>query len=98
LKDLDLTKFIQHSEDPGVYKNDIIMENIIFKQLFIQEKLQDGCKYDLFAVVNHAGELNFGHYYSYCKIKDDWLCFNDSNVYSVLEKNVCSDNNYLLFY
>lgn len=31
LNDFDLSKFVYYSEDPGVYKNDIIMENILVK-------------------------------------------------------------------
>ena len=56
--------------------------------------------YDLFAVANHIGELNLGHYYAYCKnfIEGDWYEFNDSNVYKIEKKKVMSDSAYILFY
>ena len=37
-------------------------------------------KYNLFGTINHIGAINFGHYYSYIKIKDEWNKFNDAKV------------------
>ena len=37
-------------------------------------------KYKLFGISNHSGSINFGHYYSYTKVKDNWYMFNDSCV------------------
>ena len=56
--------------------------------------------YDLFAVANHSGGLQGGHYYAYCKnVKDgEWYEFNDSHVSKINKKKVCSDNAYVLFY
>jgi ubiquitin C-terminal hydrolase len=57
--------------------------------------------YKLKAVVNHMGNLNFGHYYSYCM--DDstgkWGCYNDAQV-SVIDERVVYNNPaaYILFY
>jgi ubiquitin C-terminal hydrolase len=37
--------------------------------------------YDLYAVCNHSGNLNGGHYYASCKNMDEnWYEFNDANV------------------
>ena len=38
--------------------------------------------YDLVGVVNHSGDLNFGHYTADCKnpINNRWYTFNDSTV------------------
>ena len=63
-------------------------------------------KYDLYAVVNHSGSLNYGHYYSYCKDEDTnrWSKFNDDDVTPMpevahSERNaVVTPNAYLLFY
>ena len=56
--------------------------------------------YDLFAVANHIGGLQGGHYFAYCKnfIDGEWYEFNDSNVSKISEKNVVTDNAYVLFY
>ena len=57
--------------------------------------------YDLFAVANHVGGLQGGHYYAYCKNSKDgeWYEFNDSHVspYSKRENN-SSSQAYILFY
>jgi hypothetical protein len=56
--------------------------------------------YDLYSVVNHAGTLGAGHYYSYVKHQeeDKWFCFDDSRVNEMSVKDVVSPNAYLLFY
>jgi ubiquitin C-terminal hydrolase len=44
---------------------------------------KDGdCIYDLYAVVNHSGTLNSGHYTALCynEPRDKWMNFNDSHV------------------
>ena len=37
-------------------------------------------KYRLFGISNHSGMINYGHYYSYTKVGDNWYEFNDSLV------------------
>ena len=56
--------------------------------------------YDLFAVANHVGGLQGGHYYAYCKnCKDgEWYEFNDSHVSKIDKNKVCSETAYVLFY
>lgn len=56
--------------------------------------------YELFAVVNHQGTVDFGHYFSYIKFyrKEDWYEFNDSQV-KYIGKNIESfPYAYALFY
>ena len=38
--------------------------------LDIEKKRKSNFKYSLFAVINHSGSLEFGHFYSYIKIKN----------------------------
>lgn len=54
-------------------------------------------KYKLFAITNHIGNLNTGHYYSYIKINNEWYYFTDSKV---IKNNPDYDSNevYTLFY
>ena len=56
--------------------------------------------YDLYAVSNHSGGLDGGHYYCYAKnyIKNEWFCFNDSSVRSMNEQSICTEAAYCLFY
>jgi hypothetical protein len=56
--------------------------------------------YDLFAVANHVGGLQGGHYYAYCKNSKDgeWYEFNDSHVSKIDKNKVCSETAYVLFY
>ena len=41
--------------------------------------------YNLFAIVNHSGSIDFGHYHSYIKFKnsEDFYDFNDSTVTNI---------------
>ena len=56
--------------------------------------------FDLFAVANHIGNLNGGHYFAYCKnfIDGEWYEFNDSRVSKINENSVVTSNAYVLFY
>jgi ubiquitin C-terminal hydrolase len=59
----------------------------------------DYTKYDLFAISNHIGSINTGHYYSNIKIGQNWYCFEDSKVYKIgpqIEMN--TQEVYTLFY
>jgi hypothetical protein len=56
-------------------------------------------KYDLYAVVNHYGSLNGGHYTSMGKnIDGKWYNFNDASVSELSRKRIQSDAAYVLFY
>lgn len=74
---------------------------------------RDETKFDLYAVVNHSGQLGAGHFTAYVKLspcgssgnsdrgeKDfsKWFCFDDSKVYEVNESDIESNGAYLLFY
>lgn len=56
--------------------------------------------YDLYAVSNHYGSLNGGHYtaYGYNSMSEKWYDFNDSSVSTATTKDVVSSGAYLLFY
>ena len=55
-------------------------------------------KYDLFAVVNHFGSMQGGHYTAVVKAKGNWFEYNDSSVTKVSESKVRSASAYILFY
>ena len=57
-------------------------------------------QYSLFAVVQHIGSLNFGHYTAYIKMDDTgrWYKADDSLVSEVQESEALRQEAYLLFY
>ncbi|KAL7539991.1 hypothetical protein ACHAXR_009777 [Thalassiosira sp. AJA248-18] len=56
--------------------------------------------YDLYAVVNHSGRLNFGHYTSSCidPMTQTWYEFNDETVSGIDESIFDGSGAYMLFY
>ncbi|NXK17270.1 UBP31 hydrolase, partial [Arenaria interpres] len=63
--------------------------------------------YDLYAVCNHHGTMQGGHYTGkyhvmlpYCKnsVDGQWYCFDDSDVQQLSETEVCKQTAYILFY
>jgi ubiquitin C-terminal hydrolase len=60
--------------------------------------------YDLYAISEHSGGCNGGHYIAHCKnsINHKWYEFNDSSVRHVpddkIEQNIITANAYILFY
>jgi len=55
--------------------------------------------YDLYAVTNHFGSLNGGHYTAYGKnIDGNWYNFNDGSVGDANSERVQSSAAYILFY
>ncbi|XP_069510673.1 ubiquitin carboxyl-terminal hydrolase 43 [Ambystoma mexicanum] len=56
--------------------------------------------YDLYAVCNHHGSMQGGHYTAYCRNSLDarWYSYDDSNAEPVLDDEVCTRGAYILFY
>ncbi|NXO21848.1 UBP50 hydrolase, partial [Cisticola juncidis] len=57
-------------------------------------------EYSLCAVVNHAGDLDYGHYTAFCKhsVTKHWYSFDDAQVTKIPDAAVQADTAYLLFY
>ncbi|XP_072421519.1 ubiquitin carboxyl-terminal hydrolase 8 isoform X1 [Chiloscyllium punctatum] len=57
-------------------------------------------RYNLFAVSNHYGGLDGGHYTAYCKnaVKQRWFKFDDQDVSEISPSSVRSPAAYILFY
>ena len=53
-------------------------------------------KYDLYAVIEHSGNLEYGHYTAICKNQGNWVNYNDSSI--GFEQNPVTKNAYILFY
>nr|XP_060620481.1 ubiquitin carboxyl-terminal hydrolase 43 [Anolis sagrei ordinatus] len=56
--------------------------------------------YDLYAVCNHHGSMQGGHYTAYCRnaLDGHWYSYDDSTVEAVLEDEVSTRGAYILFY
>jgi ubiquitin carboxyl-terminal hydrolase 4/11/15 len=68
---------------------------------YVLSARQGGWVYDLFAVVNHLGDLGGGHYTAYAKhnVTHKWYLFDDSRVALVEnEASIISSAAYILFY
>ncbi|XP_069622172.1 ubiquitin carboxyl-terminal hydrolase 50 [Ranitomeya imitator] len=57
-------------------------------------------KYKLYAVVNHFGELDIGHYTAFCKhpVTKEWNAFDDIRCFRISESMVKTSSAYILFY
>ncbi|KAK1331672.1 hypothetical protein QTO34_009645 [Cnephaeus nilssonii] len=56
--------------------------------------------YDLYAVCNHHGSLQGGHYTAYCRnsLDGQWYSYDDSMVEALPEEEVITRGAYILFY
>ncbi|KIY72161.1 cysteine proteinase [Cylindrobasidium torrendii FP15055 ss-10] len=55
-------------------------------------------EYDLFAVINHEGNMSTGHYTNYARFGDEWYRFDDDKV-TVASLGAClASNPYMCFY
>uniref|UniRef100_A0A8C4ZGS2 ubiquitinyl hydrolase 1 n=1 Tax=Gadus morhua TaxID=8049 RepID=A0A8C4ZGS2_GADMO len=54
--------------------------------------------YDLYAVCNHSGTVNMGHYTACCREDNGWCFYNDSSVTPVSENQLQTNQAYVLFY
>jgi len=57
----------------------------------------DSCKYELFGIINHEGNIQTGHCYAYIK-KDQWYSVNDHFIQTVSTDQLIHKSNYCLFY
>lgn len=55
--------------------------------------------YDLYAICNHVGSSNNGHYFCHIKINGNWYIFDDNNVILINDiSKIITNNAYCLFY
>jgi ubiquitin C-terminal hydrolase len=79
-------------------------ETLSLNKYYCSDNIQD---YNLYGVVNHVGNINGGHYYSYVKeynhknntYGNNWYLCNDSIIQQMTaEQAIKSSNAYMLFY
>ncbi|PPQ95457.1 hypothetical protein CVT26_008476 [Gymnopilus dilepis] len=56
------------------------------------------CEYDLFAVINHEGGIDNGHYTNFARCKDEWFRFDDDKVTPSTLGACLASNAYMCFY
>ncbi|XP_069784353.1 ubiquitin carboxyl-terminal hydrolase 22 isoform X2 [Narcine bancroftii] len=87
--ELDMTPFMASSKESrmnGQYQQPV-------------DSLSNDNKYSLFAVVNHQGTLESGHYTSFIRQhKDQWFKCDDAIITKASIKDVLDSEGYLLFY
>ncbi|XP_048101501.1 ubiquitin carboxyl-terminal hydrolase 22 [Alosa alosa] len=86
--ELDMTPFMASSKESRM--------NGQYQQL---DSLNNDNKYSLFAVVNHQGTLESGHYTTFIRQhKDQWFKCDDAIITKASIGDVLSSEGYLLFY
>jgi ubiquitin carboxyl-terminal hydrolase 2/21 len=71
------------------------LENLNLNK-FSDNKLD--ANYNLYAISNHTGSTNGGHYFSYCKNGDKWYEYNDRIVMTMTQEQILTNGAYVLFY
>ncbi|KAG6372247.1 hypothetical protein JVT61DRAFT_8049 [Boletus reticuloceps] len=55
-------------------------------------------EYDLFAVINHEGQMDNGHYTNFARFRDEWYRFDDDKVTLSTLGTCLNSNAYMCFY
>ena len=63
---------------------------------FIDEPKNKKEIYDLYAIIQHFGNLNSGHYKAICKNNNKWILYDDDKYEEIT--NLVNENAYILFY
>ena len=105
-KIVTLPKILIISFDRGIEGKELISSFISFENKldlinYVDEDLYDinlGTTYTLFAINIREGSAKYsGHCYSYVKVENDWVCFND-NYTQIKEPNFCLNSVAGLYY
>ncbi|XP_034536250.1 uncharacterized protein LOC117810498 [Notolabrus celidotus] len=99
---LHLKRFGCKGKNQVKLKNNVLFSMKLDLNPFLCSSLQNitYSSYHLYAVVNHSGHLNMGHYTAVChsSLTRTWHCFDDSAVREVQDSHVQSPNAYMLLY
>ena len=71
------------------------LENLPLQNYVSQKNIN--YKYNLFGVINHSGNLEWGHYTSIFKVNDSWFYYDDSHV-NEIKSGIESKKVYMLIY
>ena len=73
-------------------------EIIDLKEYCDNDLYKENTKYRLLGTINHIGNINYGHYYSYIRIGENWYEFNDSIVNKAYKMDYDNSSVCVLFY
>ena len=97
---ISLTRFKKYGND--YEKNDKFVNfplNNLNMNKYMVSKNKNNYIYDIFAVNEHYGSKDGGHYTAICKNYDgNWYSYDDSNCSQASKNEVCTKNAYILFY
>ena len=97
---ISLTRFKKYGND--YEKNDKFVNfplNDLNMNKYMVSKNKNNYIYDIFAVNEHYGSKDGGHYTAICKNYDgNWYSYDDSNCSQASKNEVCTKNAYILFY
>lgn len=66
-----------------------IEDEVDIKKILTQTEIESNSLYELFGIIEHLGNAEGGHYYSFIKNEDNkWKSYNDSIVSDIKEKSV----------
>jgi ubiquitin carboxyl-terminal hydrolase 22/27/51 len=90
-----LKKYSRHSKSNA----NVFFPEIVDLKEFLENKNSKAVYY-LYAMIEHVGFMNMGHYKCYCKNHMDkkWYCFNDRNIKEVTIAEVLKTQGYIGFY
>jgi ubiquitin carboxyl-terminal hydrolase 22/27/51 len=63
-----------------------------------KSKKKESAMYSLYAVIEHRGSLESGHYVSYVKHNHKWFLCDDEYIYQTSLEDVLQCQAYLLYY
>ena len=85
----------------NTYSVDINFEETIDLTPYLSKNIKKKLKivYELFGIIYHTGTSGYGgHNFSFCKIKNNWYEFNDSNIRQVSFDEIMGKGVILMFY
>ncbi len=93
---------LQRYDKKGNKKNNsdvVFSENINLKDFSDKDCCQEfSTKYNLIGIGNHTGNINFGHYFAYININNEWFEFNDKSCFKCDKFITNSSKAYMLVY
>ncbi|XP_055363140.1 ubiquitin carboxyl-terminal hydrolase 2-like [Betta splendens] len=99
---LHLKRFGRKGKNQVKLRTNVLFSMTLNLSQFLNSSVHNNphSSYHLFAVLNHTGNLNMGHYTALCRnaLTGTWHCFDDSDVREVQDNVVQSPNAYVLVY
>jgi len=92
-----LNRFIKVQNQYQKDERAIIIPETIDMSRFVINQNNSGV-YHLYAIIQHSGTINSGHYFSHIKIDNSWYMFNDSSVTKSSLTSIDPTTPYMLFY